>query len=186
MIWFTSDLHFGHDREFIYNPRGFENVGDMNAAIVERYNSIVQDNDEVYILGDLVVGQNKPDSFELINQLKGKKIIIRGNHDSNARIKIYQDKLSIPVFDAKYLKIDGYNLFLSHYPTLAGNCDGDKPLKARTICLCGHYHTENRFTSMEGDNLIYHVELDAHNCYPVSFDTIISDIEIYERSRINK
>ena len=28
MIYFTSDTHFGHDREFIYGPRGFKNLHD--------------------------------------------------------------------------------------------------------------------------------------------------------------
>ena len=29
--------------------------------------------------------------------------------------------------------------------------------------------------------LIYHVELDAHNCYPVSIDQIIEDIKMYRQ-----
>ena len=33
-IYFTSDLHFGHDREFSYKPRSFENVEDMNKTIL--------------------------------------------------------------------------------------------------------------------------------------------------------
>ena len=32
-IWFTSDLHFCHDRDFIYGPRGFKSVQEMNEAI---------------------------------------------------------------------------------------------------------------------------------------------------------
>ena len=57
-IWFTSDLHFGHDREFVWKARGFENIEDMNKAIVERFNSKVQPEDTVYILGDSMLGDN--------------------------------------------------------------------------------------------------------------------------------
>ena len=30
MIYITSDLHFCHDRGFIYGPRGFKSVHEMN------------------------------------------------------------------------------------------------------------------------------------------------------------
>lgn len=47
------------------------------------------------------------------------------------------------------------------------------------INLCGHAHTTNPFADMD-KGLIYHVELDAHGCYPISIDDIIEDIkEIY-------
>ena len=36
MIWFTSDLHLGHDKDFIVKARGFETVEEMNAEIVKR------------------------------------------------------------------------------------------------------------------------------------------------------
>ena len=31
-IWFTSDLHFGHDREFVWKVRGYKDVKDMNTG----------------------------------------------------------------------------------------------------------------------------------------------------------
>ena len=34
-IYFTSDLHIGHDKDFLYKPRGFNNVWDMDNAIIE-------------------------------------------------------------------------------------------------------------------------------------------------------
>ena len=39
--WITSDLHFCHDREFVWETRGFQNVEEMNEAIVERFNSVI-------------------------------------------------------------------------------------------------------------------------------------------------
>lgn len=54
-IWFTSDTHFCHDRGFLYEPRGFTNVEDMNEAIVQRWNSVVAPEDTVYHLGDAML-----------------------------------------------------------------------------------------------------------------------------------
>ena len=53
-IWLTSDWHFNHDKEFVWKARGFESVHEMNQAIIERHNSKVEDEDDVYVLGDLI------------------------------------------------------------------------------------------------------------------------------------
>ena len=36
-----------------------------------------------------------------------------------------------------------------------------------------------------GEGLIYHVDCDAHNCTPVSFDEIINDIQSYIKDKKN-
>ena len=88
-IYFTSDLHFGHDREFIYKPRGFENVEDMNKTILKNYKRIVTDEDTIYILGDLMLGDNDA-GIAMLRELPGQKKIILGNHDTAARIELYK------------------------------------------------------------------------------------------------
>ena len=36
MIYFTSDLHFGHEREFIYGVRGYKYIEEMNQDYVKK------------------------------------------------------------------------------------------------------------------------------------------------------
>ena len=43
MIYLTSDLHFNHDREFIYKPRACESVHEMNGILITNFNEIVSD-----------------------------------------------------------------------------------------------------------------------------------------------
>ena len=50
MIYVTSDLHFGHDREFIFGPRGFKTIQEHDEAIIQNWNSVVTKSDLVYIL----------------------------------------------------------------------------------------------------------------------------------------
>ena len=57
-IFLTSDTHFGHDRDFIWKPRGFSNVHEMNEEIVRRWNSLVTEEDIVYHLGDIMLGDD--------------------------------------------------------------------------------------------------------------------------------
>ena len=47
-IFVTSDLHFGHDRGFLYEPRGFDNIEDHDEAVIANWNSVVNEDDDVY------------------------------------------------------------------------------------------------------------------------------------------
>ena len=58
MIYVTSDLHIGHDKDFMYTPRGFSSITEHDNAILENWNKIVKDDDIVYILGDIMLGDN--------------------------------------------------------------------------------------------------------------------------------
>ena len=59
MDYFTSDLHIGHDRDFIWKARGFSSIEEHDTEILKRWNSIVQPEDTVYILGDLCLGRDE-------------------------------------------------------------------------------------------------------------------------------
>lgn len=144
----------------------------MNETIIDRHNSLVLPEDDVYVLGDLMLGDNEK-GIELVKQMNGKLHIAIGNHDTTPRIELYKTLPNLVdiqyVYTFKYKK---YNFYCSHYPTLTGNLDTNKPLSARTINLCGHKHTKNAFEDFDKD-IIYHVELDAHAYYPINIDYII-------------
>ena len=174
-IYVTSDWHFCHQQPFLYEPRGFKNQHEMNAVIIERHNAIVQPDDDVYVLGDCIMNDNE-EGIKCIKQLKGKIHIIRGNHDSDARIALYKECWNVvEVCDAKYLKVGKQSFFLSHYPCLTSNFDADKPLNRRIINCCGHVHTPDKWLDFD-KGLIYHIEMDAHNCTPVLLEDIINEI----------
>ena len=45
MIYFTSDCHFSHDKEFLWGPRGFKNQWEMNEKIIENWYNIFHPDD---------------------------------------------------------------------------------------------------------------------------------------------
>ena len=98
-IFATSDMHFGHDREFVWKVRGFNSIQEMNDAYVNRWNSVVGPEDDVYCLGDLMLGD--PSNIEYIKKLNGKIHIVYGNHDTNNRRKMYAS-YRYPTFNEKY------------------------------------------------------------------------------------
>lgn len=178
-IWLTSDLHLGHDRNFIWGPRGFNSVEEHDETIIKNWNELVSPDDEVWCLGDLMLGDNYT-GCQKLNQLAGKIYILAGNHDTSTRVQMYANlRPTILTMGLAYiLKYQGYRFYLSHYPTIVGNYDADKPLKQRVIGLCGHVHTQDPFYDAD-KGLIYHVELDAHGNKPILLDNIIEDIKNY-------
>lgn len=172
MIWITSDWHFGHDREFVYKPRGFSSVSEMNEAIIERHNSLVAPDDDVICLGDLMLGNNAI-GLDCLQRLNGNISIVRGNHDTDRRVELYRG-LGIPVDNALYIKYNGYHFYLSHYPTLTGNLEKES-LKQMTLNLYGHTHQMTNF--YEDKPYMYHCGVDSHGCYPVNLDMVISEMK---------
>lgn len=180
-IFIISDLHLGHDKPFIYGARGFENVEDMNETIIRKWNEIVDEEDDVYVLGDLVMGSDV--NLQMLRRLKGQLHIVRGNHDTDTRWGFYQ-KLSnvVEVDNYIYFSYDDYKFCLSHYPTITTRADAGKPLKKSLVNLCGHTHTKDPFEDW-GIGMIYHCEVDVHDCAPVRLDKIIADLKQKMRDR---
>lgn len=179
MIYITSDLHFFHNRDFIYKARGFETVGQMNNIIVKNWNNIVTPEDDVYILGDLMLGGTDKitDGISYILSLQGKLHIVRGNHDTDKRWELYKTLPNVVELENSiYLNYNKYHFYLSHYASITSNNDYDKPLRARLLNLCGHIHTKDKWCDFD-KGYIYHCELDAHDCKPISIDTIIEDFK---------
>lgn len=175
-VFITSDWHFMHNRQFIYEPRGFTNVYDMTEEIIRRHNEVVAMEDDVYVLGDLMLNDNDA-GMAALKQLNGQIHIIRGNHDTDTRIELYRNSWNVvEICESKFLNYKNYHFYLSHFPCLCGNYDEDKPLKSRMISLCGHTHAQDPFFDWD-KGLIFHTEVDGHNCYPWSLDDIIEKIK---------
>ena len=57
-----------------------EAILEHNEALKQIWNNTIKENDAVIILGDFSLGNTK-DTMEILNQLNGHKILIKGNHD---------------------------------------------------------------------------------------------------------
>ena len=174
MIYFTSDLHLNHDRPFVYEPRGFSSIHEMNETIMKNIMETITDEDELFILGDLMLHDNSAISF--IKEVRGKVHIVRGNHDTDERMRLYREcENVVEVCEGKFLRYGRWQFYLSHWPAITSRPDDQKKPTSRRISLCGHTHTDDKFLDFE-HGLIYHVEVDAHNMMPVSIEEILEDI----------
>jgi len=108
--YFTSDTHFGH--KLCADKRGYDAVTDMDLDIARIWNAIVGPKDTVWHLGDFSF-HSRGRHRELVQELNGSIHLVLGNHDLNMTRMLKMGFAS--VHEAKYLRIEGHKLYLSHY-----------------------------------------------------------------------
>lgn len=83
-VFIISDTHFGHEgvtrflRDDGTKLRPWNNVQEMDEALVKRWNDTVRPHDKVYHLGDVVINRK---ALHILGRLNGDKVLIKGNHD---------------------------------------------------------------------------------------------------------
>lgn len=82
--WLISDTHFMHKNAYRFKNkagspmRPWDTCEEGDAVMIERWNDVVSDKDRVYHLGDVSMPRR---GLAVMKQLKGRKILICGNHD---------------------------------------------------------------------------------------------------------
>lgn len=171
-IWVASDLHLGHDRQFLWGPRGFQSSLEHDEAVVRNWNAVVESEDDVYVLGDIMLGDNAHGA-EYFSRLNGRIHLVRGNHDSDVRWnQVYPELPNVVEMCglAHMLRYRKYHFVLTHWPMMTGNLEKES-LHQCTLNLFGHTHSKNKF--YEDRPYMYNVALDANNNTPVLLDDII-------------
>lgn len=137
MNYYISDLHLFHEAAIRFDDRPFRDLEEMHTEIVKRWNEKVNNGDTVYILGDVSMRGKNENLIALVAILKGKKVLIRGNHDDVSDLRYRQ--LFQEVCDYREIRdsIAGksYELVLCHYPIFSW-----KHMSRGTILLYGHTH----------------------------------------------
>ena len=170
-IFITSDTHFGHDRAFVWGPRGFASHVEHDNEIIRRWNEVVGPDDIVYHLGDVMLGDNEY-GIGCLRQLNGHIKIIPGNHDTPTCLDLYRQQDNVEVLGyAEMLKYKKYNFYLSHHPTLTSNLEKAPYLRMHLINLFGHTHQQSYFYN--DTPFMFHAGMDSNNCTPVLLDDAI-------------
>ena len=81
MIWFTADQHFYHTNIIKYCFRPYNSVEEMNQSMINNWNKVVRNDDLVFVLGDLILSDNKNTVKSILDNLYGQIILITGDHD---------------------------------------------------------------------------------------------------------
>ena len=163
-VFFISDLHNGHGR-LCSKYRGLS-VKENLEALISAWNNVVEDEDKVYVLGDVTMA-NKKWVRPFFSRVKGEVVVIGGNHDNIGTCKEL-NSMGIPVLGA--MKYRGF--FITHMPChlmeIDGFCKGN---------IHGHVHDP----SVDYGRLYYNVCVDRIGFTPKPFKEI--EQEFIKRKR---
>lgn len=83
--WVIADPHFGHKgvcnftrADGVTPLRPWNDPAEMDGKLIDNWNSLVNDQDRVYVLGDVAMTKRALWPLEV---LKGRKVLVKGNHD---------------------------------------------------------------------------------------------------------
>lgn len=136
-IFAVGCTHLDDDRILMFRPN-FQSLRQMNDYIVQRWNSVVGEDDVVYVLGDFAVRQ-----VQYWNSvLHGHKTLILGNHDPQSVHKAgfvevcHVKTIHVPGRESVGLR-DTRQFWLSHYPCEAWPGKDDQ---RQVVHLHAHSH----------------------------------------------
>lgn len=138
-IWVVSDTHFGHNNIIKYCDRPFKDSDEMDEVIVDNWNSVVKDQDIIYHLGDVYMGDNDK-AANVLRRLNGRKRLVLGNHDNakNIHIQSYFQKIMV------WRMFTEFGLLLTHVPVhesslFRGETSNEKN-PPKLLNIHGHIH----------------------------------------------
>lgn len=208
-VWFTSDLHLGHG--LVAGYRGFEDVrtrrlmdehsflvqsatAEHDTRLATNWDRMVDEDDIVWILGDLTVSTDVLPMFDWIRARPGRKHLVLGNHDAihpahrdaQKRYAKAWDRShpfdSIQTFARRRVGQGRRQVLLSHFPYSAApdhhredNADFYAQYRLRDLgipVLHGHTHRPEQTSHSELATPQFHVGLDAHDLRPVHLSKI--------------
>ena len=143
--YYIADLHFGHKNALRFDSRPFATIEEHDEELIRRWNSVVHDDDEVWVLGDISWLPPK-DTVALLDRMKGVKVLITGNHDKNlCKNQGFCDRFQ-EITPYKELHLSkGFGVVLSHYPIPCFNRHF-----SGWAHLYGHVHLSDEWRMMEG------------------------------------
>lgn len=135
-IWFHSDPHFGHKNIIKYENRPFKDTNEMDEHIIQKWNSVVKDNDLVFLLGDIFFCKAERQQY-VVNRLKGRVHVIRGNHDYGVSNGKFKNTFGWDIHNYYFFE----NFLLSHKPEPLINLQTIKELGIHGN-IHGHVHSQ--------------------------------------------
>lgn len=168
MLYFTSDLHLHHRQILKFANRPFSSVDDMNQSLIQKWNACVTPEDTVYILGDVTL-KGSGLAMECLRQLRGKKYLVKGNHDSFVEQEGFDHSIFQDIVPYMELRTNHQLYVLCHYPMEEWNGYYED-----AIHLHGHIHGTSQYNENQRTqgNRRYDVGVDANGYAPISLEEI--------------
>lgn len=175
MIYFIADTHFDHENILRLCDRPFGSIEEMNEALIANWNRKVRGNDTVYILGDLFFRTSDPEP--ILKQLKGKKHLIIGNHDSQWMHKVPLDQYFESVNHFLEISDGQRGLTLCHFPLVTWSH------QKRSYMIHGHIHANtdmDYWPLLTARERVLNAGCDINHFEPVTFDELLANNQTFK------
>ena len=124
----------------------------------------------VFILGDLSFRKGK-ETNEIVKQLRGRKVLILGNHDDICIDKNFDKSLFEEIVTYKEIIVNGRRIIMFHFPISAW-----RQKEHGSIHLYGHVHKSGH--KIEDIRNSYNVGVDVNGFRPVCLDIYLKATKI--------
>ena len=172
-VFFTSDTHWGHTNILAFCNRPYKNVEEMNHCLIDNWNKKVPVDGVVFHLGDFAWG-GYPFWKNIRDQLNGKIILIKGNHDEKNLTSTAAQELFEHVAYQMKIRVEGRAVYLNHNPFLCYGGTYRDP-KGLVYQAFGHVHSGPGAKGLDVERLgvlfptQYDVGVDNNNYEPISW-----------------
>lgn len=176
MNLYISDLHFGHKNVIEFDHRPFADVTEMDHALISLWNTRVQPDDNVYIVGDFCFRSERPAEWYL-RQLKGHKFLILGNHDG----PILNNPAALHYLEGvekmMHVSDNGNQICLCHFPIAEWN-----GYHRGTWHIYGHIHNrkDETYEFMKTKERALNAGCMINNYTPASFQELVRNNENFK------
>ena len=168
--FFTADTHFDDPYSLQYFNRPFQSVDEMNRVMVEKWNSVVTENDMVYHLGDFTL-DDITHFTKWVNQLNGNLKILPGSHDqpwlkdfeAHEKVQVIAPLISLE-FPELTVGASAQVIVLCHYSMQVWDRSNQGAWH-----LFGHSHGK-----LKGIGLSFDVGVDCTDFAPLSLEAVAS------------
>lgn len=178
MIYYISDLHFGHANVIQFDHRPFDNVDQMDKRLIELWNEKVCQEDAVYIAGDFA-NRNSRAAQWYLERLNGRKYLVLGNHDE----ALLKNRRAMDLFEdvdkMMYVVDEGRHICICHFPI----CEW-KGYRKGYFHIYGHLHNRRNDTYqiMRTRKRAYNAGCMLNHYTPVSLEELIRNNEEFWRA----
>lgn len=170
-----ADTHFGHQGVCNFTRadgsplRPWDTAAEMDKALIENWNSLVSDEDRVYLLGDVSMSTRGLDALYLV---KGRKVLVKGNHDVSKLPQYTRHFDDIRAYVVGKIGDSRDHYILSHIPI------HPQSLGERfKVNIHGHLHA-NRILMATGqpDERYQNVSVEQTNFSPILLQDVIKRV----------
>ena len=184
MDFVISDTHFLHDNIIKYCNR----PDNFNELIIKNWKNTINNDDTIFHLGDVACGftGRENELKQIINSLPGKKILMKGNHDTKSD-DFYIDLGFESVNSYLIIEKDGLKTMLCHYPLEVSIFESKKSREKQIELIdifrkeeCSyliHGHTHN---SVSKYNFAFNASVERLNYSPIQLDDCFKNLKTFQ------